>query len=252
MPCTEPRRRPDGAARPVALQPVRDKRCGWRHTAGMRTPSPRLAIALALSGAFTLPCAQAQALVAKPATSASTEAVAACELAAQQSLASKGEPAAELKFNGPPSSQPARSNDGQIVLRGAGSWRALGGARRFEYSCNVDPRTPEAVGLVLRDTTPAAAQAKPAQSVLEPDLRNLSPGACEASVAAALKKRWPAVSEIRLDSGARSLAQSSPTKAELHGQGRALPLQGSPYTFFGFDCEIDPRDGRVLSTRVSG
>ena len=58
----------------------------------MRTPSSRLAIALALSGAFTLPCAQAQALVAKPVTSLSTEAVAACELAAQQSLASKGEP----------------------------------------------------------------------------------------------------------------------------------------------------------------
>ena len=76
--------------------------------------------------------------------------------------------------------------------------------------------------------------------------------ACEASVAAVLQKRWPRVSEIRLDSGARSLVQSSPTKAELHGQGRALPVQGSPYTVFGFDCEIDPRDGRVLSTRVSG
>ena len=205
----------------------------------------------ALSGVFLLlPFVHAQVPGAKPAANA--EAVAACEQAAQQSLASKGAPAAELKFNGPPSSQPDRANDGQIVLRGAGSWRAAGGVRRFEYSCNVDPRAPEAVGLVLRDTTPAAALARPVQSALEPDLRNLSPGACEASVAAALKKRWPRVSEIRLDSGARSLVQTSPDKAELHGQGRALPLQGSPYTLFGFDCEIDPRDGRVLSTRVSG
>lgn len=178
--------------------------------------------------------------------------MAACEQSVQQSLASKGAPAAELKFNGVPSSQPDRSNDGQVVLRGAGSWRSAGAVRRFEYSCNLDPRNPEAVGLVLRDTTPVAAQAKPAQSMLEPDLRHLSPGACEASVAAVLQKRWPRVSEIRLDSGARSLVQSSPTKAELHGQGRALPVQGSPYTVFGFDCEIDPRDGRVLSTRVSG
>lgn len=196
--------------------------------------------------------AHAQAALARPATSVSADAVAACERAAQQSLASKGAPAAELKFSGAPTSQPDRSNDGQIVLRGAGSWRAAGGVRRFEYSCNVDPRTPEAVGLVLRDTTPAAAQARPAPSVLEPDLRHLSPGACEASVAAALKKRWPRVSEIRFEGGARSLVQSSPSTAELHGQGRALPLQGSPYTLFGFDCEIDPRDGRVLSTRVSG
>ncbi len=215
----------------------------------MCTTSPRLAFAL--SGVFLLlPWAHAQAPGARPATS--SEAVAACEQSVQQSLASKGSLPAELRFNGPPSSQPDRSNDGQLVLRGAGSWRAAGGIRRFEYSCSVDPRTPEAVGLVLRDTTPAGAQARPAQSLLEPDLRHLSPGACEASVAAALQKRWPRVSEIRLDSGARSLVQTSPSKAELHGQGRALPLQGSPYSYFGFDCEIDPRDGRVLSTRVSG
>lgn len=210
-------------------------------------------LAFALSGVFLLlPAVHAQTPSpgAKPATN--TEAVAACEQAAEQSLASKGAPAAELKFNGTPTAQPDRSSDGQIVLRGGGSWRAASGVRRFEYSCNVDPRTPETVGLVLRDTTLATAQARPAQSAPEPDLRHLSPGACEASVAAALKKRWPRVSEIRLDSGARSLVQTSPDKAELHGQGRALPLQGSPYTVFGFDCEIDPRDGRVLSTRVSG
>ncbi len=210
-----------------------------------------LHLGFALSGfLLLLPCAHAQAPGNKPATNA--EAVAACEQSVQQSLASKGAPAADLRFNGPPASQTDRSNDGQLVLRGAGSWRAATGVRRFEYSCNVDPRTAEAMGLVLRDTTPASAQARPAPTALEPDLRNLSPQACEASVAAVLQKRWPRVSEIRLDSGARSFVQTSPEKAELHGQGRALPLQGSPFTLFGFDCEIDPRDGRVLSTRVSG
>ncbi|MEO8059162.1 MAG: hypothetical protein ABI671_12610 [Burkholderiales bacterium] len=209
----------------------------------MRTISPRLAFAL--SGVFLLlPCVHAQAPDA--------DAVAACEQAAQQSLASRGAPPAELKFNGPPASQPSRANDGQLVLRGGGSWRSASGMRRFEYSCNVDPSAPETVGLVLRDTSPAATLARAAPAALEPDLRHLSPGACEASVAAALQKRWPRVSEIRLDSGARSLRQTSPDKVELHGQGRALPLQGSPYTLFGFDCEIDPRDGRVLNTRVSG
>ena len=129
----------------------------------MCTPSLRLAFAL--SGVFLLlPWAHAQAPGARPATS--TEAVAACEQSVQQSLASKGAPPAELRFNSPPSSQPDRSNDGQFVLRGAGSWRAAGGIRRFEYSCNVDPRTPEAVGLVLRDTTPAAAQARDRKSVV--------------------------------------------------------------------------------------
>ena len=215
----------------------------------MRTTSPRLTFAF--SGVFwLLPFVHAQGPAPRPA--ASTEAVAACEQSVQQSLASKGAPPADLRFNGPPSAQTDRSNDGQIVLRGAGSWRSAGAVRRFEYSCNVDPRAPEAVGLVLRDTTPISAQARPAPAALEPDLRHLSPGACEASVAAALKKRWPRVSEIRCESDARSLRQTSTDKAELHGQGRALPLQGSPYTLFGFDCEIDPRDGRVLGTRVSG
>jgi hypothetical protein len=235
----------------------------------MQKTSPRFACArvsaLASALAFAFVCgfigslalllplgAHAQAVPAKPAASASAEAVAACEQAAQQSLASKGEPAAELKFGGAPTVLPSQSNDGQIVLRGAGSWRAASGVRRFYYRCNIDPRAPESVGLVLRDTTPVATQPKPAHSTQEPDLSHLSPQACESSVAAALKKRWPNVSEIRLDSGARSLVQTSPSKAELHGNGRALPSQGGPATYFGFDCEIDPRDGRVLGTRISG
>jgi hypothetical protein len=196
-------------------------------------------------------CVHAQVASVKPADS-SADAVAACERAARQSLASKGTPAAEVQFVGVPASQPGLSNDGQIVLRGAGSWRAASGVRKFEYSCNVNPLVPETVGLVLRDKTPVAAEAKPARAMQEPDLSHLSPGACESSVAEALKKRWPRVSEIKFDSAARRLAQTSPSKAELHGQGRALPAQGAPHTHFGFDCDIDPRDGRVLGTRVSG
>ena len=92
----------------------------------------------------------------------------------------------------------------------------------------------------------------PARGTLEPDLSHLSPSACEASAAAALKKRWPRVSDISFDGSTRSLSQESPAKAELHGQGRALPAPGSPHALFGFDCEIDPRDGRVLGTRISG
>ena len=216
----------------------------------MRTPffSPRLAFPAALALALS---AHAQVALVKPADT-SADAVAACERAARQSLASRGSPAAEVQFIGVPSSQPGLSNDGQIVLRGAGSWRAASGVRKFEYSCNVDPRAPETVGLVLRDKTPAAAQAGPARGAQEPDLSHLSPGACESRVAEALMKRWPHVSEIRFDSSARRFEQTSPSKAELHGQGRALPAQGSPRTYFGFDCEIDPQDGRVLSARLSG
>jgi len=148
--------------------------------------------------------------------------------------------------------QPSLSNDSQIVFAWLGSWRGANGVRSFEYSCNLDLRTPEAVGLVIRDSSPVATQAAPARPPPEPDLSHLSPAACESSAAAALKQRWPRVSQISFDSGTRSLLQESPSKAELHGQGRAQPAPGSPPTYFGFDCEIDPRDGRVLATRVSG
>ena len=47
--------------------------------------------------------------------------------------------------------------------------------------------------------------------------------------------------------GAMSLSDD-----EVRGQGRAMPGPGQPTTIFRFDCEIDPRDGRVQGVRVSG
>lgn len=177
------------------------------------------------------------------------DAVAACERAARQTLSTQAAPAADVTFVGAVAEQPGLSSDDRAVLRGSGSWRGASGVRKFEYSCNVDLRTPTTVGLVLRDTSP---KPEPVHRTLEPDLSHLSPTACESAAAAALKKRWPQVSKISFDSNTRSLSQDSPGKSDLRGQGRALPTAGSPYFHFGFDCEIDPRDGRVLSTHVSG
>jgi hypothetical protein len=218
----------------------------------VHNPVMRIFIAAAVNTALMLPlCVPAQVTSGKPA-SAPAEAIAACERAARQSLSSRGAPANDVSFTGTPSEQASAASDDLLLLRGTGSWRDARGVRKFAYSCNVDLRTPSAVGLVLRDTQPPAAEAETARSTLEPDLSHLSPAACESSAAAALKKRWPQVSEISFDSNTRRLSQESPSKADLRGQGRALPMAGAPYVLFGFDCEIDPRDGRVLSTRVSG
>jgi len=137
------------------------------------------------------------------------------------------------------------------VLRGAGRSRGAGGVRSFEYGCNVDLHTSEAVGLVLRDTIVIAAKREPQRAPAEPDLSHLSPAACESSAVQALKQRWPRVSQITFDAETRSFAQESAEQAALHGRGRAQPAPDVPATLFGFDCVIDPRDGRVLSTRVS-
>ena len=193
--------------------------------------------------------ASAQVIIEKGAKA--DEATLACERKVRQSLSAQtANP--EVTFNAAPAVQPSLSGDGQVVLQGEGRWRAGDGARKFNYSCNVDLRTAEVFGLVMRDSRPAALPPPPAPRPAEPDLSHLSLAACESSVVQALKQRWPLVSQISFDSDTRSYGQATSIRAELHGRGRALPAQGSPPTLFGFDCAIDPRDGQVLGTRLSG
>jgi hypothetical protein len=209
-------------------------------------PCPSLAAA---AGVLALLGSAPAAAVDKAAFGA--EAVSACEQAARQSLGPQAQ-LADLTFSPPPTIQEGLSSDSQVVLRGAGRWRTAGGARSFTYSCNVDVRTAKAVGMVIRDVAPVAAAAAPARMPTEPDLSALSPTACESSAVQALKKRWPRIGQIRFDDATRRFAQKTPSRAELHGTGRALPEPEAQPTLFGFECEIDTRDGRVVGMRISG
>ncbi|MDQ6628879.1 MAG: hypothetical protein M3Z29_10605 [Pseudomonadota bacterium] len=212
---------------------------------------PALAASGLCIGALSLSLsAEAQPTTGKP-EGPHAAAIEACQRAARQALPWQATPAVDLTFSAPPTVQPSLSSDSQIVLRGVGRWRGAGGMRSFYYNCNVDVRTSEAVGLVMRDVTPAAPESA-ARPPVEPDLSQLSPTACESSAAEALKERWPRVSQISFDAATRTLSQQSSTRAQLHGSGHALPGPGAPSTLFGFDCEIDPRDGRVVLTSVSG
>ena len=212
-----------------------------------RLSSPRR-LPLALTAAGLL-LGSASALAADKAAFG-TEAVQACEQAARQSLGPQAQ-SAEVTFSPGPTVQEGLSNDRQVVLRGTGRWRDSGGARSFTYSCNVDTRTAKAVGLVIRDAAPPPA-ATTARMPAEPDLSTLSPAACESSAVQALKKRWPQVSQIRFESKTRRFQQKTPSRAELHGSGRALPVPEAQSALFGFECEIDTRDGRVVGMRISG
>jgi hypothetical protein len=207
--------------------------------------------ALAISLITLSLSAQAQAPSGKPDT-AGAAAADACERAARQALAGKDLRGTDVTFNAAPAVQPSLSNESQIVLRGVARWRGAGGVRSFTYSCTVDPHNSEAVGLVMRDSTPVAAEVAPARAPAEPDLSELSPATCESSAVEALKQRWPRISQITFNSATRSFRQQSDSKAEMHGSGLAVPTPRSPFTLFEFDCEIDPRDGRVLRTSLSG
>ncbi len=212
---------------------------------------PRLALPAVVLGLGTLlPPAHAADAAARP-EGAGPAAVAACERAVRQSLEARGARAADLTFSTVPTVQAGLSGDGQTMLRGDVQARAAGAVRTFTFICHVEPRTAEAVGLVIRESTPVAAAA-PARRPLEPDLTGLSPAACESSAAEALQRRWPRVSKISFDSDTRRFRQLDEITAEFQGSGRAMPTPGAPLTYFEFGCAIDPRDGQVLETRITG
>ena len=211
----------------------------------------RSVVLATLSGAIALSLSM-QALAAAGVSSAEDEAVAACEQSARRNLTTQATRPADVTFKAAPTVQPSLPNDTQIVLSGEGRWRAADGVHTVRFTCYVDRQSFETVGLVMRDTTPAAVKAAPAKKPAEPDLSHLSMAACESSAVQALQKRWPRVSQITFDSDTRSFRQDSGDRAVLRGRGRALPTVGAPSTFFGFECEIDPHDGQVLRTRVSG
>jgi len=177
---------------------------------------------------------------------------AACERAARQQLEDQVPNVADVSFDGAPALQHNLSNDSQLVLRGAGKHRTAGAVRTFSYSCNVDAKTIKVVGLVLRDGMPPPVAAAAPKPPAEPDLTHVSPEACESSAVLALKQRWPRVTQISFDGATRTFHQDSETSGRFHGNGRAQREPGSPAAVFGFDCEIDPRDGRVLGTQLQG
>lgn len=195
----------------------------------------------------------ATAPVAAPAaatTALHAEARAQCERAVRQALAPGAGPATDVRLAiAPPAARATAAQDGAIVLQGEGQWRDGATPRHFKFSCNLDPHGGDAVGVVIRQSTPPP----PPLPTTEPDLTHLSPAACESSAALALKQRWPRVAQISFDTATRSLSQHSATRAELRGQGRAQPVPESPaLVHFGFECGVDLRDGRVLDMHLSG
>jgi len=214
----------------------------------LATHAPRTA--LAQTAAPTLPATPPSATSA---AAVGAEALARCERAARQALVPQAGAAAEVRFSATPAVQRSLSDGGDIVLQGEGQWREAAALRKFKYSCNVDPRSGEAVGVVIRQVDPPLAAQAEAKPIEDPDLSYLSPSACESGAAVALKRRWPRVSQITFDPETRSLTQQSASRAELHSQGRARPAPESPVlVHFGFDCAFDPRDGRVIGMSLSG
>jgi hypothetical protein len=199
--------------------------------------------------------------LAAPAASASapplaaSEGPAACQKAAQGALRDTRGAVEEVSFPGPPSVQAGTSDKDEYSYKGAGRYRVKpGAARAFTYSCRYNTSTGVVAGVVLRDEPVSGAVATPSAGparTIEPDLSHVSPEACESAAAAALQRRHPKVERISFDSALRQLKQSSSDRSSLQGQGDAVRVPGEPTTHFSYQCEFDPRNGRVIAVTAT-
>jgi hypothetical protein len=190
--------------------------------------------------------AQASAPAAEPPSRAG--AAAACERAAQETLQSSRS-VGGVSFNAAPSTVPEAADASEMVLRGTGRVLSSSGSRPFSYSCNYDVQSRQVTGVVVSNA--GGTERKPAARSVEPDLRNVSPSACESSAAAALQRRWPSVGRIVFNSETRQLSQDASGQARLLGQGTAALQVGGPSTHFSYDCAIDARTGRVTGLQLA-
>jgi len=215
------------------------------------TPTPVALVLCALSGLALAAPASGQPVAdpANPAAGSSGGAAAACQLAVQDTLRNTRGSAATASFTSPPVTVPGPADATELTVRGTGLARTTtNSARPFNYSCSFDTRSGTVAGVVLRDV--GGAERAAATRTIEPDLSQVSPAACESAAAGALKRRWPGVAGISFVAETRQLSQQASDRASLRGQGTAAPTVRDPATHFSYDCEIDPRNGRIVGVRI--
>lgn len=162
----------------------------------------------------------------------------------------RGREAREVEFvGGKRTLQPGEGDE--TAVKGAGRYRAAtGSAVPFTYTCTYNSQTGAATGAMFRETGPrpsAAAEAKPWQ----PDLTHVSPEACEAATAAALKDKYPRVGRIAFGSDTRRLQPAANDRIGLEGQGAVQRAPGMNAAPFKYRCEIEPRSGKVVQVTTS-
>lgn len=136
----------------------------------------------------------------------------------------------------------------EIGVKGAGQYRSRSGAASpFTYTCAFNPATGGTSGVVVRDARPENVQA---QAPWQPDLRTLSPEACETAAASALHKRFPRATNINFGGDTRALRPAADGNTSLQGEGSLVRAAGMRPSHFSYRCEVDTRSGKVLDLQL--
>lgn len=193
-------------------------------------------LALALFAALLQPAAAAPADTAK--------ATDRCETEVSETIRRmRGRDAKEVQFLAA-KRLALPSGDDETAIKGEGRYRGAGGSVNFTYSCAYNEASDATSGVVFRDA--GAARAAP-EKAFEPDLTNVSPEACEAAAAGALKRQHPRVGRINFGADSRRMQPGTNGRIDLVGKGSVERAPGMNLIPFSFRCEVDPRSGRVLN-----
>jgi len=136
----------------------------------------------------------------------------------------------------------------EVGVKGAGQYRGRSGAwSPFTYTCAFNPASGGTSGVVVRDASPPTAQA---QAPWQPDLRSLTPEACETAAASALQKRFPRATNINFGADTRALRPAADGNTSLQGEGSLVRATGMRPSHFSYRCEVDARSGKVLDLQL--
>lgn len=185
-----------------------------------------------------------------PAGSASTPAL-QCENAVTTAIQkSRGVLAKQVQFATPkravrPAS--AASEPVESIFQGEGRYQGGGGNIPFTYSCTFDAQSQDVTGVIFKDT---GAPDRPTEKPWQADLANLSPEACEAGAATAVREQFPRAVQVALSPKSRQLSAAPNGRTYLHGQGSMARAQGMPPTAFTYRCELETASGKLLGVRL--
>jgi hypothetical protein len=175
----------------------------------------------------------------------------ACETAVAETVRNmRGRDAKEVLFTGTKRAlAPAAADDDEIGVKGEGRYRgAAGGAMPFSYTCAYNVKTAATTGVMFSEKgVVRRVEEKPWQ----PDLTNLSPEACEAATARALKGKHPRVDRITFDSESRQLRPAPNAHASLEGRGAVVRAAGMNAVPFTYRCEFDARSDKIVGVQTS-
>ncbi len=176
------------------------------------------------------------------------KAIEQCETAVAETVKRmRGAAAQELQFAATKRSLlPAQ--DDETSVRGEGRYSGrTSGSHAFTYSCAYNAKTATTSGVMFRET----GDRTQAEAAWQPDLTFVSPEACEAASAAELKQKFPRVARIAFGSDSRQLSPADDAHTQLAGVGAVQRAPGMQAVPFNYRCEIDTRNGRIVSVQTS-